>query len=80
MATIPSPEECLIRKANQKLFEELYNLFDYWDIGLWKDTDMSELAEIWVETIEQCSPVLYDENTVKKEFVNKIMERMVDIQ
>lgn len=79
MATIPSPKESMIRIANQKLFDDLYNLFNEWDIGLWKDTTVSELADIWVETIEQFSPTIYSENTVKREFVNTIIKRLVKL-
>lgn len=79
MAVIPSEKQTLVRQANKKLFEELYNLFEFWDIGLWEDTPTSELAEIWCETIREFCPVKYSERTLKKEFVNKIMERLVDV-
>lgn len=79
MATIPSPKESMIRKSNQKLFEDLYELFYYWDIGLWKDTSTSELAEIWCETIKEFSPCAYSENFIKRKFADKIMERLVAI-
>ena len=78
MATIPSPKECMVKKANQKLFDDIYKLFEFWDINMWRDTANSELADIWCETIEQFDPVVYSEKTIKREFVNKIMERLVD--
>ena len=79
MAVIPNPKECMIRKSNQKLFDDLWELFDYWDIGLWEETSTSVLAEIWCETIREFSPSRYSEETVKKKFIDKIMERMVNI-
>lgn len=66
------------KKINKRLFDDLYNLFDFWDISLWEDTPMSELAEIWCEVAEEGSLWGYSEKKRKQKFVDKIIERLVD--
>lgn len=66
------------KRINKRLFEEIFKIFDEFDIEEWKDIRYLELADIWCEAVEEKYTFELNDEKLKRVFINKIIERLVD--
>lgn len=79
MATIPSEKEILVREATEELINDIFELIEgIFNFHMVKSKD-TELMKIWYEIVNESKSFGYKRNCFKKEFIDKVYERLVKI-